>query len=651
MILKNVVIKDFLSIRGTIKVVCDQQVTILLGANDHGKSNILSAIEHLNEEVVIGEDETNWDAAAAADQPRLEFVLELNEAERTQLPELVTTWLTMAEAQRSQELLEKKAKETAPEEKAKEEDKAAKAPEVEEDEEEEDDEDDRELKFWENVHTLRTILQSELPRLRIVREGVGTELAIGGVSPKSFPREILNWFVEHLPRVELLRALSGELQDSVTVDKIASDTHEFLQGVFFYAGLDPFDCKDLFRQTDTTERVIDKATKQLDEELRRLWMQGTDLGLHFELSHREGAIEFLVEDPSVQARKTRMSKRSTGVTQFFRISMVLHARRCKRPANSYIFLFDEPGVFLHPQGQKDLIQVFEQLSTESQVVYTTHSLFLLNQNFPERHRLILRDKTGTRVDQKPYRANWRLATDALGVYLTSNIIFSSKVLLVEGDSDPIHIYEMFRYLNRSGKLDADANSLGILSFSDLPNLRFLLQVFKRDGEASKVLVLVDGDKQGKKVLTGIKALCERLEVPTRDLQKDESIEDYVLSIPQFIDAVIETITLALQAEQIVVPAALEEEVRKSWKEHSEKPEKSAGKWFKELSKKFVGDEASKVALARIYAFACRDAVDLEVDEVRVAKALELCERIAKHLDIPRLKAEKVFEEPAPEAIV
>lgn len=63
-----------------------------------------------------------------------------------------------------------------------------------------------------------------------------------------------------------------------------------------------------------------------------------------------------------------MSKRSDGVTQFFRTSIVLHARRQKHPANFYLYLFDEPGVYLHPQGQKDLMQVFEQLGSDSQIV-------------------------------------------------------------------------------------------------------------------------------------------------------------------------------------------------------------------------------------------------------------------------------------------
>ena len=77
---------------------------------------------------------------------------------------------------------------------------------------------------------------------------------------------------------------------------------------------------------------------------------------------------------------------------------------------------------------------------------------------------------GTKIDQKPYRANWRLATDALGVHLTANILFSSKVLLVEGDSDPLYIYEMLRQLNQIGDLDVNPLKSSAPAWSNDANL-------------------------------------------------------------------------------------------------------------------------------------------------------------------------------------
>ena len=354
-------------------------------------------------------------------------------------------------------------------------------------------------------------------------------------------------------------------------------------------------------------RVLDDASKKLDEDLRQLWGQGTDL--HFYLRHKGNSIEFLANDPAVTTRVARMSKRSQGVTQFFRVSMVLNARRNKHEANSYIYLFDEPGVYLHPQGQRDLLQVFETLADENQIIYATHSLFLLNQNFPERHRLIYKDKEGTKVDQKPYRQNWKLATDSLGIYLTSNILFANKVLLVEGDSDPIFLYELLRQLNQLGEIDIDLNSLGIMSFYDYHNLRFLLQVFRREGQDTGVLLLMDGDSTGRAYAVRAGELCKRLGVPVNRLPEGRSIEDYCLFEEHLLQSVKRTLQIACEAEDKPVPKDLEERVKKSWEEHKalrDKPEKrdktekpengekdekkqkiTAGRWFKVS---LVGDQ-------------------------------------------------------------
>jgi predicted ATP-dependent endonuclease of OLD family len=460
------------------------------------------------------------------------------------------------------------------------------------------------------------------------------------------------------PRVELFEFLSGTLQDSATKDTITTSDYEFLQGVFFQAGLDPMRSEKLFAQNDKTTRKLDDASKELDKNLRTLWGQGTEL--HFHLRHKDKAIEFLADDPSIKSRTTRMSTRSAGVTQFFRVSMVLYARRRKNPANSYIYLFDEPGVTLHPQGQRDLLQVFEQLASENQIAYATHSLFLLNQNFPERHRLITKGEAGTKVDQKPYRQNWKFATDALGVYLTSNILFSNKVLLVEGDSDPMYLYELFRQLNGTGDLDVDLNSLGIMSFYDYQNLRFLLQVFKKEGQDASLFVVVDGDEAGGAMLKRVTELCRKHDIPTHKLPEGRSVEDYCLFEDEFLQAVRQTLKAAAEFEGKPVPKDLEEKIQESWDEHKANAERAdrknkggaeeeekrqkrtTGRWFKDASAKIIGDEASKVVLARTYCQLTREIPGPVPNREKLKEAKSLCQLIAAKLSLPQVKAEKTI---------
>lgn len=681
MILTQVEVTDFLSIKGTMSIDMDKKITILLGSNDHGKSNILRAIQHLNDDDPILETEANWDAEDeeqwdSAKTPSVSYVFALTPPERKEWKSVVEQTVQETADRAAEALLEHEETEDGEEDEDEEPEtpagrttrplsaadsilrsnpafvRKAAPPKVEEDDEEEDEEEEQEQSL--EIEALDAAASS----LTISRVGIGNALAFQGVSLNRLPKRIKEFFEEKKPRVELFEFLSGTLQDSATKDTIRTDEYEFLQGVFFHAGLDPLKSETLFQQNDRTTRKLDVASKQLDNNLRSLWAQGTEL--HFILRNNGKSIEFLADDPSIKSRTTRMSTRSAGVTQFFRVSMVLYARRRKNPANSYIYLFDEPGVLLHPQGQRDLLQVFEQLASENQIAYATHSLFLLNQNFPERHRLITKGESGTKVDQKPYRQNWKFATDALGVYLTSNILFSNNVLLVEGDSDPMYLYELFRQLNRTGDLDVDLNSLGIMSFYDYQNLRFLLQVFKREGQDASVFVIVDGDDAGETMLKRVSELCKRHEIQHHKLPEGSSIEDFCLFEEEFLHAVTQTLKAAAEFEGKAVPKDLSKKVQELWDDHKssgEKAEKKAkadegeekkqkrttGRWFKDASSKLIGDEASKVVLARTYCQLSREIAAPAPNQKKLREAKSLCQMIATKLSLPRVKAETAIE--------
>ena len=150
-------------------------------------------------------------------------------------------------------------------------------------------------------------------------------------------------------------------------------------------------------------------------------------------------IQLLIEDPSVSGRFVKPSQRSEGFSAFFTMSMRLLARTSASPSSSYIFLFDEPGTALHPAGQVNLLRVFERLSESNQIVYSTHSLFMINHNRPYRNRVISKGAAGTVIDQKPFLKNWRAVRDSLGLILAGTFFIADRTLLVEGESDAMYI--------------------------------------------------------------------------------------------------------------------------------------------------------------------------------------------------------------------
>ena len=755
MLLSKAVVRNYLSVNGTCELPIDPRVSVLLGANDHGKSNLLRSLEHLNLDRPITSELQNWDAKG----PRIDYLFTLANEEVDEIEAIVKASQDRYLQETEREYLENQALLALARE---EEQEAARAAEAEVREAErleaekqaaanvsstaltnpvsaaapqvnsivaaavsaatsvqnptpnsitssavvptplaqssttssllaiDDDDAPASDADWEEGASFLTAREAKeiykacnafakslsAGPLMLTRDGVDAPLTVHGIAIDDMPDAVTAFLKKNIPRVELFRSFSGELQDSVTAEQIATPEAEFLQGIFFYAGIDPLNCQDLFEQTDETDKHLEDASQQLDRELRGLWAQGVDLNLHFQLRHFGNSIELLAKDPAVKKRHARMSKRSAGVTQFFRLSMVLHARRQKNPANSYIYVFDEPGVFLHPKGQKDLLAVFEQLAEDTQIVYATHSLFMLNQNYPERHRLITRNDSTTIVDSKPYKANWRMAVDALGVRLTSNILFSPNILLVEGDSDPLYIFELFRALNRLGRIDADANLLGVVSYSDLPNLRFLLQMFRSESNERLVTVLFDGDNAGKTYQKQVSALCKKLSVEALSLDAGSAIEDYCLYPDLFLKAVEETLKMSYEATGKAIPTDLPKQVKDSLESFMEKKARFAsagqkarkqaedqaddaqangkiedpadlntGRWFKDWTESILEGGSSKVALARNYAQLARDRdPGTGLDDKRAQKAEALLHAVATNLKLPSLKAKKAIEE-------
>jgi predicted ATP-dependent endonuclease of OLD family len=356
MLLRRVEITDFLSIKGKLPIDVDKKVTILLGSNDHGKSNVLTALQHLNSDTPIGNDEVNWDAEGI---PSISFVFDFTGDEarywKTIVEELLRRVQERAVEATKQALADAEAETSANSPSA---DAAVKPPATPNPPAANPGGSTKKTQASEPTvipfEELPAAIMS-LPRsgVTLTRTGIGSPLYFEGIGIAELPEEMQSFISEYTPRVEIFKAMTGTLQDAATAADIETDDYEFLQGVFFYAGLDPRDCSKVFTRTDKTIRELQNASKTLDTNLRQLWGQGTDL--HFHLSHKgsetASEIEFLADDPSIRSQVARMSKRSSGVTQFFTVSMILNARRNKFPANSYIYLFDEPGVYLHPQGQ------------------------------------------------------------------------------------------------------------------------------------------------------------------------------------------------------------------------------------------------------------------------------------------------------------
>lgn len=120
-----------------------------------------------------------------------------------------------------------------------------------------------------------------------------------------------------------------------------------------------------------------------------------------------------------------------------------------------ILLLDEPGLSLHALAQADFLKYIDKLSKKHQVVYTTHSPFMVHSDRLHQVRMV-EDQAGigtvisdnlTGTDPRtifPLQA-------ALGWSIAQNLFISERNLLVEGPSDLIYLKIVSAALDAQGR--------------------------------------------------------------------------------------------------------------------------------------------------------------------------------------------------------
>jgi len=115
-----------------------------------------------------------------------------------------------------------------------------------------------------------------------------------------------------------------------------------------------------------------------------------------------------------------------------------------------LILYEEAELFLHPNLQKNMLRVFRSLcDSEAQIIFNTHSPVLIQNRIIDTINIV-RSESGTEVTQfhtvleeRSTREQSRL----MDLQKISSYIFSDKVVLVEGQSDEIVLKKISSTLN------------------------------------------------------------------------------------------------------------------------------------------------------------------------------------------------------------
>ncbi len=213
---------------------------------------------------------------------------------------------------------------------------------------------------------------------------------------------------------------------------------------------------------------LEATEATISDELFKYWKTNKNLQIEFAIDKRVGSDgyrgERIVEhilDIRVKNSRARVSlplkNRSKGFNWFF--SFLVWFKKIQEDKNSkYILLLDEPGLNLHASAQSDLLQFIKDLSSNYQIIYTTHSPFMIESSQLHRVRTVLETPDGSKVSdsiqEKDPNTLFPLQA-ALGYNIAQNLFISKYNLLVEGASDLLYLQVMSSILEASGKVGLD----------------------------------------------------------------------------------------------------------------------------------------------------------------------------------------------------
>ena len=197
---------------------------------------------------------------------------------------------------------------------------------------------------------------------------------------------------------------------------------------------------------------LESASITITDEIFEYWQQNRQLKVEFDVSQadprdpaplNEGKILHVRIENARHRVTVSVAERSKGFVWFFSfLSYFSHLEETE--SGDLIILLDEPGTALHAMAQKDFLRFMdERLSPRCQVLYSTHSPFMIDLDKLHRIRLVQdMDGVGTVISDDAVHNDREPVFPlqmALGYQMAQTLFLAPHSLMVNSPSDLIYL--------------------------------------------------------------------------------------------------------------------------------------------------------------------------------------------------------------------
>ena len=340
-----------------------------------------------------------------------------------------------------------------------------------------------------------------------------------------FPEELMNelnkvseqinpkMWIDLLPAYEFIYFSSFDsiLKDNVLFDDL--ETNQQAKNILKISGIDIEELQDAYEDGDeqALEDLQTQCIEIVSKKFKEIFQQtDTDFKIKTRFGSAKKDISFFTQDKTSGSKTISLSKRSDGFRWYLSLYLTLYDYLNNQDDKKYILLLDEPNLYLHPGAQRNLLfNVFKNEFINSQVIYTTHSPYMIDSDNSYSIRIVEKNKESyifnspTEYAQKnPKMKDVDTTTPlltALELNISNSLIVDCNDILitVEGIQD-IYILNAMLKITKNTKKFENVKFISGMSANKIPYLYSYLY-----GIGYNVYALVDNDKDGRKAIMDI----------------------------------------------------------------------------------------------------------------------------------------------------
>ncbi len=263
-----------------------------------------------------------------------------------------------------------------------------------------------------------------------------------------------------------------------------------LKNMFELAGIDNIKEKidEELAKPKGLKNLLSRIAKKCSDHLHSVWKEYNQV--NFDLTPNGTDIDISIKDIY---NNFDLAQRSDGFKKFVTFLLMVSVKVKTNSFENVLILIDEPDVSLHPKGARYLRDELIKIAQKNYVVYSTHSIFMIDRKEIQRHIIVSKKKEKTEIETAKEHniVKEEVICNALGFSYFESL--KDKNILFEGWKDEKLFNTAMVKIPTSYSVIKNAfKDVGICNAKGVKGMRPITALLELAGR--KVIIVSDCDK-------------------------------------------------------------------------------------------------------------------------------------------------------------